>query len=338
MSVTVTPDGRGPRALPSGRDAASAASRPGRPSRLGLPDLGFGVGLRAQHLPAILADGPRVDWFEIISENYFEDAGYQRAMLDRIAAEVPIVMHGVSLSIGSDAPLDTAYLGQLRRLMEELRAAWVSDHLCWTGLGSHNSHDLLPLPLNPASLDHVSARVDAVQQVLGRALVLENPSSYVQFQASTMPECEFLARLAERTGCGLLLDVNNVFVSAFNHGFDAEAYLRALPPEHIVQLHLAGHTRCGDCLVDTHDQPVPPGVWDLYRLAQQLTGGVSTLLEWDANLPDYEGLLAELDKARRAARGEATAALAEAAPQTVETGEMALSTPLHYLMPEAIDG
>ncbi|MCM5526073.1 DUF692 domain-containing protein, partial [Xanthomonas hortorum] len=271
--------------------------------RLGLPNLGFGVGLRPQHLPAILAGGARVDWFEIISENYLDDAGYQRAMLRKLAAEVPIVMHGVSLSIGSDAPLNNDYLHKLKRLAEDINAVWVSDHLCWTGLGSHNSHDLLPLPFNAESLAHVCDRVLQVQDVLGRALVLENPSSYVQFQTSTMPEWEFLACLAESTGCGILLDVNNVYVSAHNHRFDPEVYLRALPHRQVVQIHLAGPTQYGDCLVDTHDQPVPARVWELYALAQQLTGGVSTLLEWDANLPDYDELLGELDKARQVMEG-----------------------------------
>ncbi|WP_246794571.1 DUF692 domain-containing protein [Burkholderia perseverans] len=341
MSVTVNPDEIGPAASPAGPGPARAASGPARAPRLGLPNLGFGVGLRPQHLPAILAGGARVDWFEIISENYFEDAGYQRAMLDRLAADVPIVMHGVSLSIGSDAPLDLSYLTKLRSLMQDARAVWVSDHLCWTGLGSHNSHDLLPLPFNAASLEHVATRVDAVQQFLGRPLVLENPSSYIQFRSSTMSECEFLARLAERTGCGLLLDVNNVYVSAFNHRFDAQAYLRALPHDQVVQIHLAGHMACGDTLIDTHDQPVPHGVWALYALAQQLTGGVATLLEWDANLPDYDGLLAELDKARRVTRGEALpmADSDSAAGAAMERErEMATSTPLHLPMPETIDG
>jgi uncharacterized protein len=340
MSITVDPDGVGPQALPAGPGPVFAAPGSASAPRLGLPNLGFGVGLRPQHLPAILANGPRVDWFEIISENYFEDAGYQRAMLDQLAADVPIVMHGVSLSIGSDAPLDMHYLAKLRRLMEDVRAVWVSDHLCWTGLGSHNSHDLLPMPFNAASLEHVAARVDAVQQQLGRALVLENPSSYVQFRSSTMTECEFLARLVERTGCGLLLDVNNVYVSAFNHRFDAQAYVHALPHDHVVQLHLAGHTVWGDTLIDTHDQPVPDGVWALYALAQQLTGGVSTLLEWDASLPDYDGLLAELDKARSVVRDGApglTPPLVASAELARNSGA-AISTPLHFSAPDTIDG
>ncbi|WP_257829496.1 DUF692 domain-containing protein [Burkholderia glumae] len=339
MSVTVKPDAPGPAARPAGPGPVHAGPGPGpaRAPRLGLPNLGFGVGLRPQHLPAILAGGARVDWFEIVSENYFEDAGYQRAMLDKLAADVPIVMHGVSLSIGSDSPLDLDYLRKLRQLMDEVGAVWVSDHLCWTGLGSHHSHDLLPLPFHAASLEHVAARVDAVQQFLGRPLVLENPSSYIQFRSSTMSECEFLARLAERTGCGLLLDVNNVYVSAFNHRFDAQAYLRALPHDQVVQIHLAGHTAWGDTLIDTHDQPVPPGVWALYALAQQLTGGVATLLEWDANLPGYDGLLAELDKARRVTRGEALPA-AEGGSAAGAAVAMAASTPLHLPLPESIDG
>lgn len=272
-----------------------------------------------------------MDWFEIISENYLDDAGYQRAMLGKLAAEVPIVMHGVSLSIGSDTPLDTAYLHKLKQLAEDINAVWVSDHLCWTGLGSHNSHDLLPLPFNAQSLAHVRDRVLRVQDVLCRALVLENPSSYVQFQTSTMPEWEFLAHLAQSTGCGILLDVNNVYVSAHNHRFDPEVYLRALPHRQVVQLHLAGPTHYGDCLVDTHDQPVPRRVWELYALAQQLTGGVSTLLEWDANLPDYDGLLGELDKARQVMEGSMPAT-----PSPI-VAEHAVSTPLHHPQVEPLD-
>ena len=272
--------------------------------RLGLPHLGLGVGLRPPHYAHILEHGPQVDWFEIISENFIDNHGYARHVLEHVAAQVPIVMHGVSLSIGSSAPLNLDYLRKLRQLAGELRPAWVSDHLCWTGAASLNSHDLLPLPLDEASLRHVAGRVRQVQEFLGRPLVLENPSSYVEFAQSSMPEWEFLGRLAQDTGCGLLLDVNNVHVSAHNHGFDAAAYIRQLPHEHIVQLHLAGPTECGGVLIDTHDAPVPAAVWRLYALAQQLTGGVSALLEWDANIPPYPQLLAELDKARAADRGQ----------------------------------
>jgi hypothetical protein len=267
--------------------------------RLGLPNLGFGVGLRTAHLPAILAEGPGVDWFEIISENFMDHCGYSTYIVERLAEQLPFVMHGVSLSIGSEAPLNRAYLNKLKQLAGRIHPAWISDHLCWTGLGSHNSHDLLPLPLSEESLLHVSQRVREVQDFLERPLVIENPSSYIQFKSSTMPEWEFLARLVEATQCGLLLDVNNVYVSAHNHRFDAEHYIRSLPHDSVVQIHLAGPTRCGEYLIDTHDAPVPARVWELYALAQKLTGGVSTLLEWDAQLPGYAELLAELDKARQ---------------------------------------
>ncbi len=285
------------------------ATRP----RLGLPNLGLGVGLRPPHYEHVLRHGPQVDWFEIISENFIDNHGYARHVLEQVAAQVPIVMHGVSLSIGSSDPLSLAYLRKLRQLAAEIRPAWISDHLCWTGAASLNSHDLLPLPLDEASLRHVGARVRQVQEFLGRPLILENPSTYVEFAQSSMPEWEFLGRLAEDTGCGLLLDVNNVHVSAHNHGYDAAAYIRQLPHDHIVQIHLAGPTVRGAMLIDTHDAPVPDAVWRLYALAQQLTGGVSALLEWDAEIPPYPQLLAELDKARAAVRGD----FADAAPARV---------------------
>jgi uncharacterized protein (UPF0276 family) len=212
-------------------------------------------------------------------------------------------MHGVSLSIGSADPLDLDYLGRLKALAEFVRPAWVSDHLCWTGVAGVNTHDLLPVPLNEESLRHVSARVRRVQDFLERPLVIENPSSYLEFRDSAIAEWDFLSALARETGCGLLLDVNNVYVSAYNHGFDAEHYIRSLPHEAVVQIHVAGPTDCGRYLVDTHDQPVPAPVWELYRLAQELTGGVSTLLEWDANIPDFPELVAELRKAETALAG-----------------------------------
>ncbi|POZ61812.1 MNIO family bufferin maturase [Chromobacterium alticapitis] len=281
--------------------------------RLGLPNLGFGVGLRNTHLQHIAERGAGVDWFEIISENFIGHHGYARHVLDRVRRDVPIVMHGVSLSIGSCDPLDRGYLEQLRRLAEALRPAWLSDHLCWSGVASVNSHDLLPMPLTEESYRHVRDRVLEVQDFLGRPLVLENPSSYLQFAHSTMPEWAFLARLAGESGCGLLLDVNNVYVSGYNHGFDPEHYIRQLPADHIVQIHLAGPSDCGDCLIDTHDHPVPDRVWQLYLQAQRRCGGVSTLLEWDADIPPYPDLLAELDKARRL--------LTEHAPETLTQGK-----------------
>ncbi|HEX8284141.1 MAG TPA: DUF692 domain-containing protein [Pyrinomonadaceae bacterium] len=285
------------------RDATTEA-RGGRPPRRGLPNLGLGVGLRNQHFAHLMSHEPEVDWFEIISENFIDNFGYARRVLERVAALRPVVMHGVSLSIGSTDPLDLDYLESLKALAEFVRPAWVSDHLCWTGVAGVNTHDLLPMPLNEESLRHVAARVRRVQDFLGRPLVVENPSSYLEFKDSTIDEWDFLSALARETGCGLLLDVNNVYVSAYNHGFDAEHYIRSLPHDAVVQIHLAGPTDCGRYLVDTHDQPVPAPVWELYRLAQELTGGVSTLLEWDANIPDFPELVAELRKAETALGGE----------------------------------
>lgn len=271
---------------------------PELPPRLGLPNLGFGVGLRSKHFNHLLQHPAGVDWFEVISENFMDDYGLARHVLLHVRAQVPVVMHGVSLSIGSTAPLDQAYLQRLKALARVVEPAWISDHLCWTGFAGLNTHDLLPLPLTEESLDHVTERVLQVQDILGRPLVLENPSTYLQFHASTLTEWDYLAALTRRTGCGLLLDVNNVYVSAHNHGFDAAQYIRSIPHDRVVQLHVAGPTASGGLLVDTHDREVPDAVWALYRLAQDLTGGVSTLLEWDANIPDYPELVAEAGKAR----------------------------------------
>lgn len=292
--------------------------------RLGLPQLGLGVGLRGKHFTHLLQHGPSgADWFEIISENFMDDQGFARHVLLELRRQVPVVMHGVSLSVGSTDPLNYDYLRRLKALAEVVEPSWISDHLCWTGIAGINTHDLLPLPLTEESLDHVCGRVEQIQDYLQRPLVLENPSTYLAFQASTMPEWEFLARMARRTGCGLLLDVNNVYVSAHNLGFDAVHYIGQLPHEHIVQVHLAGPTDCGDLLIDTHDSPVPQAVWQLYRLAQQRTGGVSTLLEWDASIPDYPELVAELHKAR--------AVLAGQLPDTrIATGTGKVSNPVGF--------
>jgi uncharacterized protein (UPF0276 family) len=274
--------------------------------RLGLANLGDGVGLRDVHFRHLLDTPPQawgVDWFEIISENFLDDYGFAAHVLDHVAAHRPVVMHGVSLSIGSTDPLDTAYLRKLRALADRVRPAWISDHLCWTGVNGTVSHDLLPMPLTRRSLAHVAGRVRAVQDYLGRPLILENPSTYLEFHVSQIPEWAFLGMLAQDTGCGLLLDVNNVFVSAFNHGFDPVAYIEGLPAESIVQVHLAGPSDHGAYLLDTHDQPVPDQVWPLYALAQQRTGGVATLLEWDADIPPFVDLVAELAKAKDARAG-----------------------------------
>lgn len=271
---------------------------------LGLPHLGYGVGLRSPHFQHILEHGPGADWFEVISENFMGNHGFARYALDRIRERCPIVMHGVSLSIGSAAPLDMDYLRALRQLADELQPAWISDHLCWTGILGVNAHDLLPLPLNERTFAHVAERVRIVQDFLDRPLILENPSTYVEFEDSTLSESTFLAELARATGCGLLVDVNNVYVSSRNHGWDPETYLRDLPGAHVVQVHVAGPTDYGTYLVDTHDQPVPTRVWELYALlCKHLGRPISTLLEWDANIPSYPQLLAELDKARDVLQG-----------------------------------
>lgn len=267
-------------------------------NRFGIRNLGHGVGLRSLHYRHILNENPNVGWFEIISENYMDSQGRPRQTLNQIAERYPIVMHGVSLSIGSTDPLDWEYLGRLKQLANEIKAVWVSDHVCWTGVLGKNSHDLLPLPYMDESLNHVIERVRIVQDFLERPLVLENPSSYVTFRASTMPEWEFISRLAEEADCGLLVDVNNIYVSSFNHGFDPFEFLEFLPVDRIVQCHLAGHTRRPDCIIDTHDAPVVSPVWQLYRRLCERNSQVSTLLEWDANIPPFSVLEEELERAR----------------------------------------
>ena len=267
-------------------------------ARLGLPDLGFGVGLRRAHMADVLRTQPAVDWFEIISENFLDSHGWSRHTLQQIAERYPVVMHGVSLSIGSSDALDFEYLGKLKRLAQEIGARWISDHLCWTGVGGETTHDLLPMPLDERALAHVVKRVRIVQDVLEQPLVLENPSTYARFADDTLPEWYFLRLVAEEAGCGLLLDVNNVYVSSVNHGFDARRYIDALPAQRVVQMHLAGHRTCDTYLLDTHDAPVCEAVWQLYRYATQRIGRVATLLEWDSNLPTLDALRAEVDKAR----------------------------------------
>jgi uncharacterized protein (UPF0276 family) len=268
-------------------------------SRLGHPHLGFGVGLRSVHFSHVLKEQPAVDWFEVISENFMDSGGRPRYVLDQVAERYPVVMHGVSLSIGSTEPLNFDYLRKLKRLADAIGALWISDHLCWTGVLGINTHDLLPVPLTEETLAHVVARIRTVQDLLERPLVLENPSSYVTFADSTMSEWEFLRRMAEDADCGLLLDVNNVFVSSVNHDFDPVEYIESVPHERVVQFHLAGHTDCGTHRIDTHDGVVIGPVWELYRLAHRLTGGVSTLLEWDARIPEFSVVHAEVLKAKQ---------------------------------------
>jgi len=270
-----------------------------RPASLAaLPNLGFGVGLRSVHFSYLLEQQPAVDWFEAISENFLDSQGRPRHVLRQLAERYPIVLHGVSLSIGSTDPLNFDYLRKLKQLAQEVNACWISDHVCWTGVLGINTHDLLPLPLNEESLAHVVGRVKTVQDFLERPLILENPSSYVTFAASTLHEADFIAQLAAETDCGLLLDVNNVFVSSVNHNFDPVDYLQRIPAERVVQCHLAGHTDCGKYRLDTHDNHVIDPVWELYRHLMQRTGGTPTLLEWDANIPEFPVLHAEVLKAQ----------------------------------------
>ena len=264
---------------------------------------GFGLGLRVEHYQNFLEQQPRVDWLEMTSENFMVPGGKPLFYLDAIRSCYPMVMHGVSLSIGSCDPLDMQYLGELKALIERVEPAWVSDHLCWTGVDHTNLHDLLPMPYTEEALQHMCRRVDQVQNYLGRPLVLENVSSYVNFTFDEMPEWAFIAALLKRSGCQLLLDVNNVYVSSVNHGFDAKTYIDAMPPAQIRQIHLAGHEDHGDYIIDTHDHDVCEPVWALYEYTVQRLGLLPTLIERDDNMPPLAALLDELDMARqRAAR------------------------------------
>jgi uncharacterized protein (UPF0276 family) len=263
--------------------------------------LGFGLGLRAEHYSDILDGDPAVDWFEVISENYMVPGGQPLKMLDRIRERWPVVMHGVSMSIASTAEPDMDYLRGLRDLAGRVEPKWISDHLCWTGVHGKNLHDLLPIPYTRDSLDHVVDRVHLVQDVLGRALTLENVSTYVQFANPEMTEWEFLSELSRRTGCWLLFDVNNVYVSAYNHGYDPMTFLNGIPADRVVQFHMAGHTHMGSHIIDTHDQPVAGDVWDLYRAALTRFGAVSTIIERDDNIPALDEIMVEVEETRRIA-------------------------------------
>jgi len=266
-------------------------------NRWDLPDLGIGVGLRTVHFGHILSQHPPVDWFEVLSENFLNTGGRPLHVLDQVVERYPVALHGVSLSIGSTDALDLGYLKELKALADRTRARWISDHLCWTGVLGRNTHDLLPMPYTEEALRHTVARVREVSERLERPLVLENPSSYVEFAASTLTEWEFLARLAEEADCGLLLDVNNVYVSAFNHGFDPREYIAGIPADRVVQYHVAGHTNKGTHILDTHSDHALPEVWELYRLAWARTGPTATLYEWDEDIPAFEVVHAEARKA-----------------------------------------
>jgi uncharacterized protein len=262
------------------------------------PSLGFGLGLRVDHYEAILADRPPVDWFEVLTENYLVPGGKPLSYLTRFRERYPLVMHGVSMSIGSTAPLDLEYLRQVKALARRIEPAWVSDHLCWTGVAGRNMHDLLPLPYTEEALALVVDRVRQVQDVLGRRILMENVSSYVGFSQSRLTEWEFLREVATRADCLILLDVNNIYVSSVNHEFDALTYLHAIPAERVQQIHLAGHENHGDYLIDTHDHPVPDPVWELYAAALRHCGPVATMIERDDNIPALAELVAELEQAR----------------------------------------
>jgi len=262
---------------------------------------GFGLGLRPRHYAAILKSKPRVDWFEALSENYMIPGGRPLHYLMRIRERYPVVLHGVSLSIGSTDPLDRAYLKQLKALAARVEPEWISDHLCWTGVAGRNLHDLMPLPYTQEALRHVARRVRAVQDFLGRRILLENVSSYVAYRDSAMTEWDFLAALAGEADCDILLDVNNIYVSAFNHGFDALEFLAGMPAARVRQIHLAGHDNCGDLIIDTHDAPVIGPVWELYAEALRRFGAVPAMIERDDRIPPLGTLVRELDRARAVA-------------------------------------
>lgn len=265
------------------------------------PNLGFGLGLRTVHYETILADKPPVDWFEVITENYLVAGGKPLYYLDRIRTEYPMVMHGVSLSIGGTDALNLDYLRQVKALAERIEPAWISDHLCWTGVNGVNLHDLLPLPYTEEAIRHVVDRVTTVQDFLGRRILLENVSSYVTYAHSEMTEWEFLSAVAERADCLILLDINNIYVSAHNHGFEPSVYLDNVPIERVWQFHLAGHINQGDIIIDSHGDTIIDPVWSLYETALRRFGPVSTMIERDDNIPPFPELLAELEQARRIA-------------------------------------
>ncbi len=262
------------------------------------PFLGYGLGLRPSHYQDILEQRPVVDWFEALTENYLVPGGKPLYFLEQVRTNYPIVLHGVSMSIGASEPLNLEYLHQVKNLAQRFDAAWISDHLCWTGTQDINLHDLMPLPYTEEAIQHVAARVAQVQDILGRQILLENVSSYVTYCDSRLTEWDFLNAIAEAADCLILLDINNIHVSAFNHGFNPQDYLNGIAPQRVRQFHLAGHQNHGDYIIDTHDEPVIDAVWDLYTAALRRFGPVSTMIERDDNIPPLTDLLKELDQAR----------------------------------------
>jgi uncharacterized protein len=262
------------------------------------PSPGFGLGLRTTHYNIFLEAKQPVDWLEVISDNYLGEGGKPLHILNQIRQDYPIVMHGVSLSIGAADGLDAQYLRQIRHLADRVEPLWISDHLCWTGLAHANAHDLLPLPYTEEAIKLVVGHIKQVQDVLGRRFVIENLSSYLSYRESEMTEWQFLRHIVEEADCLLLLDVNNIYVSSVNHGFDALEYIRGIPAERVQQIHLAGHSDHGDYIIDTHDEAVAEPVWDLYGNACRHLGAVATMIERDDNIPELPELLAELQRAR----------------------------------------
>lgn len=260
--------------------------------------LGYGLGLRTDHYNTILETRPSVDWFEIISENYLIPGGKPLYYLDKIREHYPMVMHGVSLSIGSTDPLNWEYLKQLKHLAERVQPAWISDHLCWTGINKINMHDLLPLPYTEEAIQHVIQRLREVQDFLGQQILLENVSSYLSFKDSEFSEWDFLRIIAEEADCRILLDINNIFVSSYNHGGNPEEYLEGIPIDRVQQFHLAGHSNYGTHIIDTHDAPVIDEVWQLYAKAVKRFGRIATMIERDDNIPEMNILLQELTMAK----------------------------------------
>ena len=260
--------------------------------------LGFGVGLRRPHYTRVIDNHSAVDWFEVVSENFMVTGGRPLQVLERVRERCPIVLHGVSMSLGSVDPLNQEYLWRLRDLARRFEPAWISDHLCWTGVGGKNLHDLLPLPYTQEAVTWVAKRIRQVQETLERPILIENVSSYMTFVHSTMSEWDFLGAVADEADCGILLDINNIYVSAFNHGFAPERYIESVPAERVVQYHLAGHSDYGTHLLDTHDHPVCAKVWSLYEQAVRRFGDVSTSVEWDDNIPEFATLEATAGEAR----------------------------------------
>ncbi|MGA2409328.1 MAG: DUF692 domain-containing protein [Candidatus Binataceae bacterium] len=265
------------------------------------PFIGYGVGLRRPHYAEILQRRPAMDWFELVTENFMGAGGRPLQVLDEVRANYPTVMHGVSLSVGSADPQNRGYLRDLAALARRIEPSWISDHLCWTGVGGRNLHDLLPLPYTEEAVLHTARRIREVQEILGRRIMIENVSTYLEYRSSRLTEWEFVAAVAEEADCGILLDINNVFVNAFNHRFNSLTYLGALPMERVAQFHLAGHRDCGSYLLDTHDHPVCEQVWSLYEYAVRRFGALSTLIEWDDQIPPFDVLAAIADEARKRA-------------------------------------